>query len=157
MKQSEIKKALKRAQRQYKKEKKLCAKLYPDWKDNEYNMGFNHFIWGLPYYPDREPLASFNTANKAMIYYNRYHQVYYLDIDTKYYTIETKEELQDLIQFLDEIDTVLSREFCGTKDIIPFSDFTMGTLEGKTRGELYSKWKILYQGYKNYYIEKALD
>ena len=158
MRKSLIKKAIKRSQKEYNREKKLCAKIYDDWADNEYNLLHNQFIWAVPYRPDREPNPSFLTLNKAIIYYNRKSKTYFLDIDAKYFMIETREDLADLLKLLDDIDIAFTEMMRDNyKDqVVLFDSFATRPLEGETLAEVYIKWKILFNGYKNYYIEKSL-
>ena len=44
----EANKLLKRESRHYKREKRRCKKLYWDWKDDEFNMLADHFIFAVP-------------------------------------------------------------------------------------------------------------
>ena len=72
----------------YQKEKKRCAKLYPDWEDNALNALHNRFIWGITEDGDTAH-ADFSTSNVVCIYYNRQDKCYYLSIDmTKYSDID---------------------------------------------------------------------
>jgi hypothetical protein len=82
-----IKKELKRAE----KERRRCAKLYKDWKDDEYNSGPNKFVFGIISNSDFAynkgdvssiDKASFYTLNDLQIYYNRDTHRYILDIET---------------------------------------------------------------------------
>lgn len=72
----------------YQREKKRCAKLYPDWEDNALNALHNRFIWGITEDGDIDH-ADFSTSNVVCIYYNRQDKHYYLNIDmTKYSVID---------------------------------------------------------------------
>ena len=72
----------------YQREKKRCAKLYPDWEDNALNALHNRFIWGITEDGDIDH-ADFSTSNVVSIYYNRQDKHYYLNIDmTKYSVID---------------------------------------------------------------------
>ena len=68
----------------YQREKKRCAKLYPDWNDDNYNALDNKFIWGVTEELSTE--ASFATNNIVVIYYNRSNKKYYLSIDVTGFT-----------------------------------------------------------------------
>ena len=72
----------------YQREKKRCAKLYPDWEDNALNALHNRFIWGITEDSDIDH-ADFSTSNVVCIYYNRQDKCYYLSVDmTKYSDID---------------------------------------------------------------------
>ena len=65
--------------KKYQAEKKKCAKLYPDWVDDDFNSLHNKFIWGIT----EEGLtdANFTTNNVICVYYNRANHCYYFSID----------------------------------------------------------------------------
>ena len=66
-----------------KREKARCARLYPDWRDDEFNMLDNYFIWG--YCEDSTEIPSFYTWDDAYVYYNRIDKKYYMTLDTGFY------------------------------------------------------------------------
>ena len=63
--------------KQLAKEKRKCAKLYPDWEDNEFNLLEKKYIWGSDHGKD----SSFLTWDDAYVYYDRRSRQYYLEID----------------------------------------------------------------------------
>ena len=70
---------LRRAFAKYQREKAKCAKLFPDWVDNEYNYLYNKFIWGFTI--EGSVQASFATDNIVSVYYNRNDKSFYLSVD----------------------------------------------------------------------------
>ena len=74
---------LKKEFKRYKREKKKCKKLYPDWKDDEKNCLHSFFVWGLS--PNFSSVnTNFNTLNILQIYYDRQIQKYCLVFDINY-------------------------------------------------------------------------
>lgn len=82
-------------------------KLYPDWEDNEYNLGEFKFIWGIR---SGDALDSFEgtnfyTMNDLDLYYDRKREVYMLDIECAYIFNNAEAEvkyLQELRERLKE-------------------------------------------------------
>lgn len=71
------------------KEKKRCKKLYKDWVDDEFNCGPNKFIFGViadsnKYVESSDDVASFETLNDLVIYFNRDTRKYLLDLEVGY-------------------------------------------------------------------------
>lgn len=139
---------LKKIGKDYKREKARCARLYPDWQDDEFNMLDNLFIWG--YNIDPKIIPSFYSWDDAYIYYNRATKRYYMTIDTGFYGMNYSEELAQVeIQRLSEIEKGF-RNFLTEKglpmraDIFPFED---PSLEADTLSELYVKFRIMIKGY----------
>lgn len=63
-------------------ERQRCANTYPDWRNDEFNCLDNQFIWGLKSKEDHSNMPpSFCTLNDIMLYYNRQHDIYYIDVD----------------------------------------------------------------------------
>lgn len=148
-----ISKELKRAGKDYKREKARCKKMYPDWEDNELNMLDNLFIWG--YTPDANATPSFYTWDDALVYFNRVTKKYYMTIDTGFYGYEKEynaELARDELYRLTQIENAF-RNFLGEKGeslypgVFPLLD---PTLEGDTLGELYTKFRIMLNGYEMY-------
>lgn len=147
-----LRKELRKMGKDLKREKARCARLYPDWVDDEFNMLDNLFIWGCNYdHPNVIP--SFYTWDDAYIYYNRANKKYYMTIDTGFYGCNYDAELaRSEIQRLGRIDEAF-RDFLIEKglpmraDIFPFED---PALEADTLSELYVKFRIMIEGYKFY-------
>lgn len=146
-----LRKELRKIGKDYKREKARCARLYPDWQDDEFNMLDNLFIWGCNANPKITP--SFCSWDDAYIYYNRATQKYYMTIDTGFYGCNYDEDLaRSELQRLSEIENAF-RNFLVEKgilihaDIFPFED---PALEAETLTELYIKFHIMLEGYKSY-------
>lgn len=142
-----IKKELKLMQ----KENKRCAKLYPDWKNDEFNMGHNKFIWGYNL-PSNIP-ASFHTWNEAEIIYNRLTDTYKLNIDivlegSTYDKVIGRMELDRLMEINEQFRIFLINNELDTHyNLFPITDLA---LEAPTLEELYTRFCILLDGYKQY-------
>ena len=78
-----LRKELRKIGHDYKREKARCARLYPDWVDDEFNMLDNLFIWG--YNADPKQTPSFLSWDDAYVYLNRQTKKYYMTIDTGFY------------------------------------------------------------------------
>ena len=124
-------------------EKKRCASLYSDWKDDKYNCGPNKFVWGIT---DKEEIAeSFEDITILMIYYNRDTKNYFLQLDFE--RIKDLCKLKSLMLFWlsDMPEGVgLSEQFNNMNksifnDGIPFM--------APTLSELYLQFKIFVNGY----------
>lgn len=93
MKNKKLDKELKKELRQCKRIKRRCARMYPDWRDDEFNMGANKFIWGVAH--NGAP-ASFSTINDIMVYYNRDYKIYFMDIDSQLLARDAMDRLTEL-------------------------------------------------------------
>ena len=144
-------KELKRIGKHYKREQARCAKAYPDWLDDEFNMLDSQFIWG--YHSDPKVIPSFHTWNDAYIYFNRATKMYYMEVDTGFSGMKYDPDLaRNELQRLSEIDEAF-RNFLIEKGIpMRVNDFrlTGGALEGETLSELYIRFRIMLEGYKTY-------
>ena len=143
-----IKKEMKRARKQYKKEKKRCQALYPDWEDNEFNMLDTQFIWG--YNRNRKVVPSFLSWDDAMVYYNRKTKLFYMTIDTGLYGMEKDEEtarveLERLTKIKEAFgDFLVEKGLPLRANIFPFKN---PALEAETLSQLYVKLCIMILGY----------
>jgi hypothetical protein len=145
-----IKKEMKRAGISLRQEEARCRELYPDWRNDEYNLLDYKFIWG--YTKDSTTTPSFYTWDDAYVYYNRADKRYYMHIDTGLYEAVEKRvawgEIDRLFEiknafalFLSENGLLLSAPFC----------FDLLQQEGATSlTELYIKFNILFEGYCAY-------
>ena len=150
-----LRKELRKLGTDLKREKARCARLYPDWVDDEFNMLDNLFIWGYNTNPNTIP--SFYSWDDAYIYFNRQTKKYYMTIDTGFYGVNyDKEFAQAELDRLDQIDLAF-RDFLIKKglpmraNIFPFED---PALEAETLSELYVKFRIMIEGYKKYRYEQ---
>ena len=146
-----ISKELKRAGKDYKREKARCKKMYPDWEDNEFNMLDYRFIWA--YTPDTNATPSFHTWDDVLVYFNRATKKYYMTIDTGFYGYAKEydaELARNELYRLTQIENAF-RNFLGEKGeslypgVFPLLD---PALEGNTLGELYTKFRIMLNGYR---------
>lgn len=153
-----LSKRIKQELRLMKKRKKECAQLYPDWRDDEYNMLENRFIWGISAKENEK--ASFITYNKAVCYYNRRTQKYYLDIDTSFFD-DDAESLSRELNYLIEITNAFQEYvYRGSEATplrhIPFSEWSIEpVLEADTLERLCCKLRQIVLLYNNYITHKA--
>ena len=146
-----LRKELRKLGTDLKREKARCARIYPDWVDDEFNMLDNLFIWGYNTNPNITP--SFYSWDDAYIYFNRQTKKYYMTIDTGFYGVNYNEEFARAeFDRLNRIDLAF-RDFLIKKglpmraDIFPFED---PALEADTLSELYVKFRIMIEGYRKY-------
>ena len=136
--------ALRRERRRYAKLKKECAQRYPDWRDDEFNMLDNKFIWG---FTTTDFIPSYLTWDDAYIYYNRTYSTYHLVLDLRFCArdefeclVEIKNAFRD---FLIENSIPLNIEkHIGAHEV---------NFEAESLSELYVKLNILIEGYETYY------
>lgn len=152
MNNRKIGKCVKKVLRQMKRERKRCAKQYPDWRDDEFNNLDNKFIWGcLPIDAPFYKVPSFNTWDDAYVYFNRADNKYYMEIDTGFYSTVWNEELARMeLERLNRIKNGF-RDFLKQNDIsyrgnlFPFKD---PSLSATTLTELYLKLSVMIEGYR---------
>ena len=144
-------KELRKMGRELRREKDRCAKLYPDWRDDEFNMLDNKFIWGTC--QKLNAIPSFCTWDDAYIYYNRATHKYYMTIDLGFYGFTYDTEvgriaIKRLAKIKEDFETFLTKNEIplGTR-IFPFED---PALEADSLAELYTKFLVMYQGYTYY-------
>lgn len=146
----QLDKSIKKELKLMQKENKRYAKLYSDWKDDEFNMGHNKFIWG--YNSLSNVPASFCTWNEAEIIYNRLANTYKLNIDiilgSTYDKVIGKMELEHLEEIKERFRIFLINNELDTHyNLFPITDLA---LEASTLEELYTRFCILLDGYKQY-------
>jgi hypothetical protein len=146
-----IRKELKKIGKDMRREKARCARLYPDWRDDEFNMLDNLFIWGYNTNPKITP--SFYSWDEAYIYYNRITNKYYMTIDISFYGGEYNAELarkddERLSQIKEAFrDFLIEKDLPLRAQIFPFQELE---LEADTLSELYVKFCMMYAGYDLY-------
>lgn len=144
-------KELRKMGRELRREKDRCAKLYPDWRDDEFNMLDNKFIWGTC--QKLNAIPSFCTWDDAYVYYNRATQKYYMTIDLGFYGLAYNAEIgrvaiKRLTKIKEDFETFLTKnEIPLDTRIFPFED---PALEADSLAELYTKFLVMYQGYTHY-------
>ena len=155
---NKINKYIKREFRDIKRRKKQCAKLYPDWRDDEYNMLECKFIWGLPSRPCEKDNPSFCTHNNATVYYNRENQRYFISIDDGFFDLSSQESQEAYVKYLLDIrEAFADYMFSLDEDKkIPFepvhiSEIGNFGLEGVTLTELYCRFHAMVKGIVEYY------
>lgn len=90
-------------------EKERCSKNYPDWKDDEYNMGPLKFIFAVPVHCYEIP--SFCSLNKFIIYYNRDNGIYFADVDVEADPKNSFDIYYQLNTILEEFESFISKEY----------------------------------------------
>jgi len=144
-----LRKEFRRIGKSMKREKARCVRLYPDWRDDEFNMLDNKFIWGYNTNPIITP--SFCSWDDAYIYYNRADKKYYMTIDTGFYdTPYTEEAVRIEGERLDRIENAF-RNFLtenGYSTCAPVFPLKDPALEAYSLSELYVKFKIMVEGYR---------
>lgn len=110
----ESKKRLKREMKAAKKRMKQCKKKYPDWRDDEYNMFENKFIFAVPMNDNDEP--SFYTLNTLTCYFNRETRKYYLDFEFDKY--ECLKDATDNVAELARLGITLGQAYRAFREYI---------------------------------------
>jgi hypothetical protein len=151
---SYISKMIKKLNKDMKREKARCARTYPDWRDDEFNMLDNLFIWGYNTNPNVTP--SFCSWNDAYVYYNRATKTYYMIIDIEgvseeqgYSPKAARVEMGRLLKIKDAFG-----DFCyenGYQEVLPIFPFPQSiALEGASLEELHSKLILMLAAYRAY-------
>lgn len=159
MNNRQIGRKVKKILRDMKRERKRCAKEYPDWCDDEYNNLDDKFIWGCTSSTDNQP-SSFNHWDDAYVYYNRKTKKYYMVIDTGFYSdIYDEEVAQEEIDRLDRIESRFSKFLIQNHIpcvayIFPFQN---PALEADTLSELYVKLRVMIEGYRAVKLYKVAN
>ena len=151
-----LKKKIRQTLKSMKHAKAACRKKYIDWEDNCFNCLDSKFIWGYAPGLDTEP--SFCSCNLAQVYFNRATKKYYMDIDTGFYNVAKDEEFAWCeLERLTRIDFAF-RDFLIENNLklrdpnIPCfysPDFQLN-LEADCLTTLYTKFRIMLEGYKMY-------
>jgi hypothetical protein len=135
-----------------KKERKRCKKMYPDWKDDEYNCGPLKFIWGIVSEDNLgAPNPSFYSLNDLDIYYNRDTRKFLLSIET-IYRFDTAEEE---IAYLEKLQAKFTEYIKGQKIVFRKANFSLlpyanGELfSADSIEQLYFNFKLFVHGYKD--------
>lgn len=137
------------------KVKKQCRKLYPDWRDDEFNCGVLKYIWGVDLScPSKQ--TSFYDLTDMDIMYNRETNKYLLSVDCNTSPIDKgvcAKYLEDLLsafnKFMKTQDPFINID-------IELSDLIIGDItQADTLEELYLKFRIFVEGYKRVYAKKS--
>lgn len=134
-----------------KKDKKKYAKLYSDWKDDEFNCGPLRYIYGVKY--NNEDASSFNTLNIMDICFNRDTEKYIVCLD---FSVSDKYSTND--SMLNMLTILLEKfsYFIRNNEYFDhsFNPFSINVYEdgniyvGNNLTELYYKFKIFVNGLK---------
>lgn len=125
-------------------EKRRCAELYPDWKDDKYNCGPNKFIWGLT--EDEKVAESFEDLTILMVYYNRDTKNYFLQLDLE--KIKDIGRLKVLmLLWICDMEEKVDLDSFNKLDKSIFNDGIQ--FKAPTLSELYLQFKIFVNGYLN--------
>lgn len=119
-----FKRLLRTERRKYNQRKKYCKKMYSDWVDDEFNYLDNKFVWALPA-KGQPQVASFQSLNDAILYYNRATDMYYFDCDLSMFDCGDPDSAQHMIEYLERVqdafalwyyenrkDTALNEAYC---------------------------------------------
>lgn len=139
----------KRDEWQKKRAVKRYKKKYPDYIDNEYNMGSLKFIWGVI---SGDNLSSAKTANiytmnDIDIIYDRDTKLYSLGVETAYCFENKNQECRYFRQLLNAFTKYMTdNNFKDCKYNFFCSDCDINS-DTETIEELYTKFKIFVEGY----------
>jgi hypothetical protein len=125
-----------------KEEKRRCAELYSDWKDDKYNCGPNKFIWGLTV--DEKTAESFEDLTTVLVYYNRDTKNYFLQLDLEMIKDLGRAKLLMLFWLQGHAEKITRNDIYSVdstvfNDGIPFRAATLS--------ELYLQFRIFVNGY----------
>lgn len=151
--EKKLKKYIKRELRAMKRAKARCARTYPDWVDDEFNMLDNLFVWGYNTNPNTVP--SFCSWDDICIYYNRANKKYYMILDDGYYKSgDPERECQRLAAIDEAFKDFLISQGQPMRASICFRDLVKEDEGAESLSELYVKFRVLYEGFKWYAMNK---
>ena len=109
-----------------KKEQKRCEKVYPDWKNDEYNCGPLKYIWGIQSSDDlsKSTNANFNTLNDLDIYYNRDTKKYLIGLETIYLFETVADRINYINRLLDTFRDYMVTNILFDSNYDPFFLYT---------------------------------
>jgi hypothetical protein len=143
----------------YLKKKIAMRRLKKQYPDDEYNCGELQFIWGVTSWDNllRTP-ASFYTMNDIEIYYNRYTEMYHLDIELAYRFPDDDAKIAYFAYLLDEFTQFIKQNdyplyYIGELDWT----FPNIKMESESIPGLYTNFKLLVEGYKIAYGGKRYE
>ena len=143
-----IEKELARAYKDYSKEKERCKKSYPDWRDDQFNMLDDKFIWGYNENPKEEP--SFFSWDDAYVYFNRKNKTYYMEVNVWIWeSMDAQGVISRLSRIKEAFRNFLIENGYALDTEYPIL-FPVAGLEAETLTELYVKYKMLFSGYCKY-------
>lgn len=131
-----------------KREKSRCKKLYPDWKDDEYNCGPLKYVWGVK--TNKDSATNFNELTYMDIYYNRDTRKYLLSLDTTYEEMTTEQTIQHLNMLCSKFQEYSRENFDVSINPFKLSYYASGDIfQDSSLTELYYKFKIFVKGFEN--------
>ena len=143
---------IKREMKRMEKERKRCAKQYPDWKNDEYNCGPLKFIWGVLSSDDLSGYpANFYTLNDLDITYNRDTKKYLLGLETIYKFNSTEDTVNYLLRLKKEFSLfIFGNDDVGTFDRTALFNYNSGEMFiGDSILELYWKFCLFVNGFED--------
>lgn len=128
---------------------KRLTKLYPDYKDDEYNCGTTKFIWGVKSWDDLSGKdVNFYTMNDIDISYDRKDKIYLLGIETAYIFKDKNAECEYLKQLLNAFTNYMDiNNLSKENDFMLFMNDTTINNTAKSIEELYINFKIFVEGF----------
>lgn len=143
----------------YLKKKIAMRRLNKQYPEDEYNCGELQFIWGVTSWDNllRTP-ASFYTMNDIEIYYNRYTEMYHLDIELAYRFPDDDAKIAYFAYLLDEFTQFIKQNdyplyYIGELDWT----FPNIKMESESIPGLYTNFKLLVEGFKIAYGGKKYE
>lgn len=137
--------------------KAKMKKLYPDYVDDAYNADELKFIWGVRSWDDLSSGkdVSFWSMNDLDVSYNRQTHKYELGIETAYHFDSNEDKCRYLRGLLDKFTKYMQENGFSTdpKYLFDFANLDM-TFKADTIEELYTRFKIVVDGYIAQYEEK---
>ena len=129
-------------------------RLYSDYEDDAYNAGELKFIWGVRSWDDLSPGndVNFYTMNDIDLYFDRKRQKYVLGIETAYSIASNDGKCRYVRGLLDRFTEYMAANNLSTepKYLFDFSNLDM-KFEADTIEELYTRFKIIVEGYVKQY------
>lgn len=127
---------------------------YPDFEDNEYNIGSIKFIWGVTSWDDMTSYSTANlyTMNDIDIVYDRDTGLYLLGIETAYLFENKYAEIKYLDNLLNKFTQfMVDNNFNIDCEYMLFMSGPEARCSAESIPELYIQFRIFVEGYKAIY------
>ena len=134
-------------------EVKKYKKLYPDYEDNDYNMGSLKYIWGVKSWDDLTGKESnLYTMNDIDITYDRETKEYMLGIETAYIFKNKESECKYLRQLLDAFTKFMDdKNYSKDYNVNLFMINPANRNNAESIEELYINFKVFVEGFCKIY------